>query len=77
MNEYAFDCTLACAIRVQAPSEEAARALLRETINAAEANLGAWPNGDPILCEVSLIDEEEFTTALGRPALYEVNGEEP
>jgi hypothetical protein len=53
-HEYAFDCTLVCAIRVRAESPEAAAAMVRAEIDGAEANLGQWPNGDPILCEVSV-----------------------
>lgn len=66
-HEYAFDCTLVCAIRVRAETPQAAAALLRERIDAAEANLGAWPNGDPILCEVSVE---------GQLDLFEIDGED-
>ena len=69
IKEFAFDCTLICAIRVKAASEAEARATMRDVINATEANLGAWPSGDPILCEVSLDDQADLT-------LYEVDGEE-
>ena len=66
MHEYAFDVTLSAAIRVKADTEDAARALLKETIDAADANLGSWANGAPILCEASLESINE---------LYEVDGE--
>lgn len=65
LHEFAFDCTLRCAIRVKAASEEEARRLL-DGIDANEANLGAWPNGDPILCEVSMAEGA---------SLYEIDGE--
>lgn len=68
-NEYAFDCTLRAAIRVRATSLTGAKQLMREQIDCAWANFGAWPDGDPILGEVSLT---------GDPLeLYEVNGEIP
>jgi len=66
MNEYAFDITLSAALRVKAPDEATAHALLAETLNCADANLGAWPDGSPILAEVSL---------LGDCSLYSVNGD--
>lgn len=67
MKEYAFDCKLQCAIRVNAASEEEAREMLAKQIDGASANLGAWPNGDPILAETSLDDTS--------PTLFEVDGE--
>jgi hypothetical protein len=69
-HEYLFDVKLFASIRVRAESEDQARRMMREHIDAADANLGAWPNGDPILCEVSL-DEPD------NDALIEVDGEEP
>lgn len=65
-NEYAFDITLAAALRVKASSEADARAVLAEVMECADSNFGAWRNGDPILAEASL---------RGVPSLYEVNGE--
>lgn len=46
MNEYAFDVTLSATIRVNAPDEATARAMLRAELDSNTANLGAWPNGD-------------------------------
>lgn len=66
MTEYAFDITLAGAVRVKAETLAQAQATLREVLDCADANLGAWPNGDPILAEVSL---------QGSPYLYEIDGE--
>jgi hypothetical protein len=65
MNEYAFDIRLTAAVRVKASSEKEAREMLR-LIDCNEANLGSWPNGDPIMAEVSM-DETV-------PHLYELNG---
>lgn len=53
-HEYMFDVKLFASIRFRADSEEHASAMMKEHIDGNSANLGAWPNGDPILCEVSL-----------------------
>ncbi|PNE59956.1 hypothetical protein A8H39_02075 [Paraburkholderia fungorum] len=66
-HEYAFDCTLTAAIRVKGPSREAAEAHLRDAMDAADCNGGAWANGDPILFEAS-VNDNELT-------LYEVDGD--
>lgn len=67
LNEYAFDVILSGALRVKAATYAEALATLKATIDCADSNLGAWPNGDPILAELSLSDKTG-------PALYEVNG---
>lgn len=54
---FLFDVTLTGAIRVAAHSEKEARELLAECLDCADANLGAWPNGQPILAEVSLSED--------------------
>jgi len=59
LTEFAFDVTLQAAIRVRATSLAEAREMLK-TIDAADANLGAWPNGDPILAEVSVDGEGDL-----------------
>jgi len=66
-TEYAFDVKLFATIRVKATSEAEARTLLNEYVNAADANFGAWPNGDPITGEASVDDDH--------PELIEINGE--
>lgn len=70
MHEYLFDVKLFAAIRVKARTEVEARELMKSCIDANTANLGAWPNGDPIVCEVSL-DEPE------NDELVEIDGEDP
>lgn len=67
-HEYAFETTLTAAIRVKAATEEEARAMLRAELDSANSNLGAWPSGEPILCEVSLF------LIKGPP--YEIDGRE-
>lgn len=66
-REYAFDVKLFATIRVKTFSEAFARALVREHVQCADANFGAWPNGDPITAEAS-VDDDEI-------ALIEVDGE--
>lgn len=68
MREYLFDVKLFAAIRVKANSEAEARQMMMDAIDCNTANLGAWPNGDPIICEVSL-DEPE------NDELVEIDGE--
>lgn len=67
MHKYTFDVKLFAAITVDAESEEHARKLLRKCVNGADVNFGAWPNGDPILCEVFTDDGED--------PLIEIDGE--
>lgn len=67
-HEYAFDIMLDCPIRVKASSPEEALKLIRGTLDCASANLGSWPDGDPILTEVSF-------SHLTPPSLYEIDGE--
>lgn len=55
--EYAFDLKLTASIRVKATSFEEAVKMLKEEFDCADANFGAWPNGDPITGEVSLSEE--------------------
>jgi hypothetical protein len=54
MSEYAFDVTLIGAIRVEAGSRKEAEAMVRDSLDCASVNAGAWPNGDPILFEASV-----------------------
>lgn len=53
IKEYAFDVTLSAALRVKARSENEARAIIRAELDCSAAYLGAWPDGAPILAEVS------------------------
>jgi hypothetical protein len=69
MTEFAFDLRLDVAMRVEAESFEAAVKLLREKFNCADANFGAWDNGDPILAEASLTYEPN------KDSLFEVDGD--
>lgn len=66
MKEYAFETQLFGFLRVIAESEDKAREMVLETIDAHNANFGAWPDGEPIEAEVSA----------ERLWLAEINGEE-
>lgn len=74
-HEYAFDCTLVVSLRVKALSEDAARKVLSHYLDSADANLGAWADGSPILAEVSLVTSATDPGPFGRPRLYEIDGE--
>jgi hypothetical protein len=69
LHEYAFDCKLQCALRVNAASYEDAVQRLRTTLDASTAHLGEWPDGAPIQAEVSLAEDPDLH-------LYELDGEE-
>lgn len=58
MHEYLFDVKLFAAIRVKARTEDEARKLIFDHIDAADCNFGSWPNGDPITGEASIDDSE-------------------
>lgn len=66
-KEFAFDVKLFATIRVRAKNVGTARRLLRENIDCASANFGAWPNGDPIIAEASIDDDH--------PELIEIDGD--
>jgi len=71
MSEFLFDVRLNASIRVIADTEDQAIAML-QSIDANTANLGAWPNGEPILCEVSIFEN----AAGGLLRAVEIDGEE-
>jgi hypothetical protein len=51
---YTFDVKLLATVRVVAADEPTARAQLRDALDCADANFGAWPDGSPILAEASI-----------------------
>lgn len=57
-KEYAFDVKFFATIRIPAASEEEARNFIRNNVNCDEANFGALPNGDTIVTEVTIDDDE-------------------
>lgn len=67
LREYTFDVTMIAAIRVKATSQREARDMLREHVDGADANLGAWPDGTPILCEVSVEGDADLAEVNGEP----------
>ncbi len=55
MHAYLFDVKIFASVRVTAPDEDTARGLI-EAINADTAMLGSWPNGDPVVCEITVFE---------------------
>lgn len=66
MKEFMFDVKMFASIRVKAEDEKQARAMLRAEVDGAEANLGSWPDGSPMLCQICVDDDID---------LIEVDGE--
>lgn len=54
MPRFTFDITLSTTVTVDAADDVAARKMIVAELDCSSANLGAWPNGDPILAEVSV-----------------------
>lgn len=68
-KSYTFDLRLWVTLTVPAAtSPEDAEAQLREAMNGASINAGAWKNGDPILAEGGLASDDEVD-------LVEIDGE--
>ena len=55
-HEYLFDLRLFASIRFRANSIREAREVLSASLQCVTANLGAWPDGSPIIAEVSADD---------------------
>ena len=53
MKEFMFDVKLWTSLRVSADTPTDARKILRSAINGAQVNFGVWPDGSPIIAEVS------------------------
>jgi len=64
MPAYTFDMLLAASITVEADNPHDARAWLVTKLNCADTNFGAFDNGNPILGEVSLADEDAPTLVM-------------
>lgn len=54
MREFTFDLKAFITLRVKAETEEEARSWIDENIDGVDANLGCYPDGQPIVVEVSL-----------------------
>lgn len=67
MPEFAFDVNLRASLRVEAEDEATARAILAESLNCADSNFGAWPDGSPITAEASMD---------GDASLYMIDGKD-
>lgn len=53
MREYLFDVKLFASVRVNANNIAEARKMLNDVFDCADANFGAWPDGDPVTAEAS------------------------
>jgi hypothetical protein len=60
MRKFLFDVKLFASITIEAQSGAEARSMLKAELDCASGNLGAWPNGQPILCEVSMDGEADL-----------------
>jgi hypothetical protein len=69
VHEYAFDVVMTATIRVRANSVAMARATLKEKLDAADSNFGAWDDGEPILGEASLHHIEDLREIDGKEAV--------
>lgn len=76
-TEYIFDVKLWATIRVQAGSEAEARKMLSDALDCADANFGAWPNGDPILAEASMEGEADLAEDIMDDRRIDLDGCEP
>ncbi|MNK37346.1 hypothetical protein D3C87_559120 [compost metagenome] len=56
MQRFTFDCKLIAAISVKAETVADARRILAAVLECADTNFGAFPDGSPVLGEVSLTD---------------------
>jgi len=76
MPKFTFDAQLTAAFTIDAPTREQAEQILTTTLNCANVNCGALPDGDPLLGEATLnepernlrlamIDGEDFEPPLG------------
>jgi hypothetical protein len=57
MPKYTFDVEMFTSITVEADTEQEAEELICEKLDQAEANFGAWDNGDPILGDIGLPED--------------------
>lgn len=65
-DDLAKRAPLTASIRVTADSCEQAHAMLAECLLGADANFGAWPDGEPLLGEAHMV---------GNPEIFEIDGE--
>lgn len=65
MREFEFDARLFAIIRVKAETEQEARKILGDLLDAATVHAGEWPDGSPAVFEASgegdgdLLEERE------------------
>lgn len=62
MNTYTFDAKFFATITIDAASQAEAEATIRDLLDCASCNAGEWPNGDPILLDMSLDGDLDLIT---------------
>ena len=65
MKEFLFDTRMFASIRVGAADEQSARLLLANVLDRASCNLGVWPDGSPIACQISIEGTPELVLDTG------------
>jgi hypothetical protein len=65
MKQFTFDLPLLASVTISADNPEAARQMLQSALDCADTNFGAFPNGDPILGECSLMEDIDLYRHLG------------
>jgi hypothetical protein len=58
MKSFTFDIKLFVALTVKAETEQEALNMILDNVQCADCNLGAWPDGTPILAEASVGRDE-------------------
>lgn len=61
MPRYTFDVHAFLTVRLDAPDEQTARSLI-DDLDGNEVNLGAWPDGSPVLAGLGLDGEHDLVT---------------
>jgi len=56
-KDFTFDVEMYATFTVRAETAEEAEKILDERVSGADANFGAWANGDPIISEVGIVEE--------------------
>ncbi len=64
-RNYTFDVKLFASVTVSASCEADAREMITKALDGADANFGSWPNGDPILAQVSPDGEHDLIEEVG------------
>jgi len=66
-REFLFDVKLFASIRLKARNRKEAEKVLRDALDCASCNAGAWPDGNPIVFEASIDGELDLVEVDGHP----------